>query len=412
MAITNIYTNLSDAALGNPTVSDSIAMLICPATATTGGTVNFTLDTAVQITSLRELGVMGITEANNPQLYFNVEEFFEQAGSGSKLWIIGYSGDPATYLAGTDLEDEIISTGIALFDDRPRFIGFVVDPTALPTDLSAEAEGVPALIQTCIRNMQTLLDNLFEEESMRMCGVIDCAKLHVVPNIQDGPITAFLDCASLNAPKIALQITTSTIGQTASIGQTLGRMAAISIQTSIGTHALAGIDTIGYFLDAIDDGTVQYTPVTALKRAKYTSLGQKQYLFTRKYPQEVGIFYNDGATCNDATMALSSLEFNRVGNAICDSVEAFFVKMINTEVETTTSGEISPGYKSTQLADLDARFLQPRINRGEAQQVDVDFWAKDSNFIRSRAVEVVVRIFPNASLREVFIEVTFVSSLE
>lgn len=146
--------------------------------------------------------------------------------------------------------------------------------------------------------------------------------------------------------------------------------------------------------------------------AKCNLLGKNQYLFTRVRPQLAGVYYNDGATCNDPEMALSEISFVRVGNAVCDSVERFFVKLLQENIPTDAStGAIDAGFKSGTLAQLDETELTPRINRGEAQAINVDFAAKDGNYNMSKAIQVTVEVLPLGPLREAYIETFFVTTL-
>lgn len=414
MARTGIYTSLIDTALGNAQASDGIAMIVAPATAQSGtGGLDFMIETAYMITSLKELENMGVTAENNSILHHQVSEFYSSAGSGARLWVVGYTqtAQGLTDFIDDKLETVIRSTTATDFDMRPRMLG-VIGAKEYVTETTAEDPLVPEVVTTAIAKLQTVLDNLFSE-SYRMCAVMDAIMLNCANAggfVVEQTATRLTDLASLDAPRVGLCVTTTTIGQTASVGQVLGIMAAVGLATSIGSMALEAPAQAGYMLDA-NVGTYINTNVALLSKAKFDELGEKQYIFLRTRPQMPGVYYNDGATCNDPTMALSSLEFLRVGNAVCDSVEAYFVQLINTNITTNTDGSISNAYKSATLADLNSRFLQPRINAGQAQAINVDFWAHDGNFIASRAIDVEVQILPLASLREVYIETLFVSNI-
>lgn len=413
MAKTGIYTTLGDTAFGANAVSDGVAMLICPATAQTGtGGLAFELDTAYMVASYKEATNMGLTEEVNPNLLFNVREFFEKAGNGAKLWIVGYTPTAAGLTVFiTDLLEEIIqSTVVANFDNRPRMLGFVGETDFITTSETTDPL-VPEYIQTTAKAIQTMLENLFTE-SFRMVAILDGMMMNcaVEGGIVDEQLaTRLLNLATLEAPRVAVLETTSTAGQSASVGQALGILSGVSIATSIGDMTLGSVDQNQYFLDA-NAGTLINTPVAKVNRVKCETLGTNQYLFTRTRPQKSGVYFNDGATCNDPANALSTIEYVRVGNAVCDTVEGFFVDLINTIVGSTTAGEVDPAYKAAMLDDLYDRYLLPRIRRGEAVAIDVDFWAKDGNLQVSRAIEVQVQITGSPTLREAFIETFFVSA--
>lgn len=414
MAITGIYTQLNDTAFGTAVVSDGVAMLIGPATAeSVSGGLPFELNTAYLLQSSREIERY-LTTANNAAFVHHITEFYEKAGQGAKLWIVGIAANDSgawNELAAGPFQQIIRSTTATSFDNRPRLVGLFGDENWASEEV-ATGSFLNAWAVNAAEVMETQLTEMFDQ-GYRMVGVVDAVQLDAAnPTgiVNEALATTLQNGGDLDLPRTGMLLTTSTPGQTASVGELLGRMAAISIASSIGSVPLGPLRAEEYFLDH-NGGAYVNTPVTSASEAIYRDLGSKQYIFSRSRNQLSGVFYNDGATLNDPTMALSTLEFVRVGNAVCDSVERFFVEMIGTNVTTTTSGEIAPAYKATQLADLDQRYLRPRIERGEAQLIQVDFWAKDGNFLTSRAIEVNVRIFPNAALREVFIDVSFVTSL-
>ena len=114
---------------------------------------------------------------------------------------------------------------------------------------------------------------------------------------------------------------------------------------------------------------------------------------------------------NSAANALSSIDFVRVANAVCDDCDTFFTKLLNVNIPVQSNGTINAAFKSGTLANLRSLYIDAYINRGDASEINVDFEAKDGNFVQSRALEVTVEILPNAPMREAFITVMFVSSL-
>lgn len=419
MAVVDIYTTLGDTRTGNTTPSDGLGMIVARANAATGtGGAKFDLDTAYLLTSVADLTAMGVTASNNPELMFHVNEYYAKAGSGSRVWVVGYSLDEYTTFISTKLESIISGTTASNFDLRPRMVAFAMPQVADQTNVfGGTAEGkIPATYKTLVGNLQTALNNLFQQ-SIRMVsifdGVICVAK---GKTILTADLTNLENLGALNAPRVAYQIVTSTPGWNSSVGRTLGMLSQLSLSTSPGAVSTAGsASDIDYFVDMpADDAAISAasTPVSKLVPTKCNLLGQNQFLFTRVRPQLAGVYYNDGATCNDPEMALSEISFVRVGNAVCDSVERFFVKLLQENIPTDAStGAIDAGFKSGTLAQLDETELTPRINRGEAQAINVDFAAKDGNYNMSKAIQVTVEVLPLSPLREAYIETFFVTTL-
>lgn len=414
MAITGIYTNLSDTMIGTAQSDDGIAMLCVPAAPETGGAggLQFNIGTPYLVTSLNDITNLGITSTSNSALLFQAGEFFAKAGNGAKLWIVGYMKTAVEFnnFIENKLAAIVQETTVTNFDNRPRMIGVVGDASYI-TDVTAEDPLVPILVQDAATKLNTTLNNLFSE-SIRCCAILDGMTLNCTTSggiISEQTSTRLPNAATFLAPRVGVMECTSTPGNQASVGMALGLMASISLATSIGDMTIGQLAPRMYMLDA-NAGTFINTSVSAMNKAKCDDFGKNQYIFARTRPQMPGVYFNDGATCNDPTMALSSLEFVRVGNAVCDITERYFVRLINTKIPTTATGAIDAGYKASALSELEDQYLKPFIDRQDAQRINVDFQATNGNFIESRAIDVSVKITPSATLREVYEEVIFVST--
>lgn len=417
MAVVDIYTSLVDTQIGNTTPSDGIGMIAAPgvAVASSGSVPGFALNTAYMLTSVTDLTSMGVTETNNPDLMFQVQEYYAKAGSGSRVWVVAYTAATYNTFIVSQLESIISGTTASNFDLRPRLLAFSF-PSSIYSGASSGSNMTAPQVGTVLGQLYTVLQDLFRQ-SIRMACIVDCGALlcsSASGILGEDLATKAEDLATWKLNRVSFQVVTSTPGKPTSVGRTLGMLAVLPISTSLGAVATTGAAaSIDYFMDYNAAGkTFVNTPVSRLPPAKCNILGSKQYLFTRTRPQKTGVYYNDGATCNDPTMALSELSFVRVGNAVCDSVEAFFVNLLQENIPTDAStGAIAAGFKASTLAQLDNMYLAPRIARGEAQQIIVDFNAKDGNYNMSKAIEVSVRIVPLSPLREVYIETLFVTTV-
>ena len=140
MAVVDIYTTLGDTRLGNTTPSDGIGMIVAPAMASSGPDANFALDTAYLITSVADLTAMGVTSGTGAMLLFQVEEYYAKAGSGSRVWVVGYAQAEYKTFISAKLESIISGTTASNFDLRPRMISFA-SPLPKSQDFSGATEG-------------------------------------------------------------------------------------------------------------------------------------------------------------------------------------------------------------------------------------------------------------------------------
>lgn len=401
MARTSIDIFLNDTQLSINEPSDANAMLFSPGVATSAsGSVNLAFNIPILFTSVEDAVSIGVNAdydtTNNVMLYFNISEFFQKAGAGSRLWVciwdVATYATASAYLESTAFTTAVRDTTATLFDNRPRII-----MVAEPGGLAAPASGLRPDTTTAAVAFQTAIDNLFAE-SIRTVGILDAGRI--------GPLAGLPDASAYNARNVALQITTSTPDKGASVGNAGGIAASIGLARSIGAGMLPAAMPQGYFLDA------NYSNVRNESVATMEDLGSKQYLFVKRSPQQSGVRYNDDATLNLSTNALSQISTVRVGNSICDVLEAYLVRYMNENIPVVTeNGDLLPAWKATVIDSFYAQYLVPRINRGDASAIDVDIQAKNGNLVTSRAIVAQVGIVPNGTLREVEGYVSFVVSL-
>ena len=364
MAQTGIYTELVDTALGGTAQDNSVSMLFAPGakgTAPGPGGVTLEVGTSYMLTGLEDAVNLGINEeydtTNKTPLYFNIKEFYDKADAGTKLWIYVY--DKTTYaqtskfLQAPDFLTAVRSTMETLENNRPRIIMVAqAEGQDTPTEGGLSEDTI-----TCCTDFESALETLFGE-GIRAVGILDAA---VVSGISDLP-----DVSKYNAPRVALQIVTSTKTRNASVGRSGGIVSARNLATSIGNVSMGSVTTADYLVDSASNTPVN-TPVTLLTRTQTNDLGAKQYLFTLRR-NDVGICYNDGATMNSAANALSSIDFVRVANAVCDDCDTFFTKLLNVNIPVQSNGTINAAFKSGTLANLRGLYIDPYINRRIADQ--------------------------------------------
>ena len=86
MALPNVNIKIGNGNLGRvSTSSDGVAGMVLTGVAV-GDTLK--LNTHYQLSSVRDLAALGVTEENNPLVYKDVKAFYTQAGEGAELHIL------------------------------------------------------------------------------------------------------------------------------------------------------------------------------------------------------------------------------------------------------------------------------------------------------------------------------------
>ena len=425
MAKTGIYVSLSDSQIGNNQSDESIAMIFADAPAISS---TFLQDKAYMITGLQDAAALGITQewetgqldTSKSRLYTHIADFYANAGSGTKLWICGTtftygasgSLSQASFYSGkvADAVMQTVENGYAL---RPRiFILCKGEKAAASTKYTSRALNCDYDL-TDIAAFQTFLEDMSNDNSIRMCGIYDGAFLNPATTPID--VTNLTDASGLNAPLVGYNITDIHGYGISSTGHVGGILSGRNIQASIGNVSLGSTVQKAYFTNVKNTtGSIIYqsgTPVSQLNNAKNDIIGEKGYVFLRTRPMITGLFYNDGSTCNLSTNALSKLEMVRVGNAVCDDAQQFLTLYLNVNIPVESDGTILASYKSSMSSDFYSRYIQPRLNAGQASDIRVTFSEKDGNYVQSKAIQCTVEILPSPAMEQGYVNVFYVSSL-
>lgn len=425
MAKTGIYVSLSDSQIGNNQSDESIAMIFADAPAISS---TFLQDKAYMITGLQDAAVLGITQeweteqlsSSGSRLYTHIADFYANAGSGTKLWICGTtftygesgSLSQASFYSGkvADAVMQTVENGYAL---RPRiFILCKGEKAAASTKYTSSTLNCNYDL-TDIAAFQTFLEDMSNDNSIRMCGIYDGAFLNPATTPID--VTNLTDASGLNAPLVGYNITDIHGYGISSTGHVGGILSGRNIQASIGNVSLGSTVQKAYFTNVKNtSGSITYqsgTPVSQLNNAKNDIIGEKGYVFLRTRPMITGLFYNDGSTCNLSTNALSKLEMVRVGNAVCDDAQQFLTLYLNVNIPVESDGTILASYKSSMSSDFYSRYIQPRLNAGQASDIRVTFSEKDGNYVQSKAIQCTVEILPSPAMEQGYVNVFYVSSL-
>lgn len=425
MAKTGIYVSLSDSQIGNNQSDESIAMIFADAPAISS---TFLQDKAYMITGLQDAAALGITQewetgqlsSSKSRLYTHIADFYANAGSGTKLWICGttftYGGSGSLSQASfysskvSDAVMQTVENGYAL---RPRiFILCKGEKAAASTKYTRSVLNCDYDL-TDIAAFQTFLEDMSNDNSIRMCGIYDGAFLN--PATTPINVTDLTDASGLNAPLVGYNITDIHGYGISSTGHVGGILSGRNIQASIGNVSLGSTVQKAYFTNVKNtSGSITYqsgTPVSHLNNAKNDIIGEKGYVFLRTRPMITGLFYNDGSTCNLSTNALSKLEMVRVGNAVCDDAQQFLTLYLNVNIPVESDGTILASYKSSMSSDFYSRYIQPRLNAGQASDIRVTFSEKDGNYVQSKAIQCTVEILPSPAMEQGYVNVFYVSSL-
>lgn len=392
MARTGISIQVSNTQLGSEPRVNANTMLVCVgAVATTGGTIQFELDTPYMIQSTDDLKTLGIDADNNPDLFKEVTDFYApKAGvnnTGTILWIVAPSESAA---ANTHLADYVRSTVVNGFQYRPRNLVISQPLTG----------GTP----TTVEQVQAVIDELYIE-GFSTVAIIGSQTLG--GDISTIATTETLPDLSLKqAFFVGMVIVTDIQGARACAGKLGGYIASLAVGTSIGDGTESAFSDSMFFVDSVD------TPCARVKLTVVNVLGDKQYLYVRTRPPKNGLWWNDGATAVAATMAISTLENGRVVASIVDDLREFFIPYINQRVPVSTTGDIDGTYKQVVIDNADSKVIRPYVEDGSISGARILLAAENNSMTTTKTWRVKLQLLDAPTLRWVDGYVFYVSSLD
>jgi hypothetical protein len=434
--------------LGVSASSDGVMGIICKA-ASVGTT--FALDTFYLCTKLADMDTLGITFANNPALYQHITEFYAQAGDGAKLWVGGVAANTvyATYVAGSSFPAMVRGTAVADPLNQVKVIGLCYGvPTA--TQLAAD---FPSDVTATITPLHTALKSLFDE-GYHLSAILDGYNMSstVSPS-------ALGTMATRTDYKVSVCITGTKGNGISSVGLVLGRLARISVGTSLGKVADGAIVADTMFLTngialypgtaltvdgvytvyggAVVNNAITYTKgqsftcgtgqtaftsndggyvvkgstlVSSLTPSEISSLGAKQFLFGRTWIGKSGYYWNDGATAEAANFALAYLEFNRLANKLSTDALNFFINEIGSPIPVDAkTGAADAGYLLNKQQEFANNYIAPLKLSNDIS--DASMTITGPNFLSTRTLVFDLKIVASPALNNVSGTIQFTTNL-
>ena len=324
---------------------------------------------------------------------------------------------------------------------------------AFPTDVTAS-----------VTALQSSLQSLFNA-GYQISGIVDGYNM----NWTTAPINLPTQ-ATNTAYGVSLCITSTKGNGVSQVGMALGRFARISVGRSVGAVADGPVSQTSAFLTngvavyaggqlavgqsyLVFGGTVTYngttyttgktvtavsgygtfttadtgyliansSPVGAvlsgnavvqagLSNASITALGNAQYFFVRTYQGLSGFYWNDDATCESSTLALSSQAFNRVGNKLAKECITFFTNYLNTNLPVnTTTGAVSQSWLNSTANLFAFQYIDPLVASGDISGAQLT--VTGPNFNNTKTLNFTLAVVGSPALGNVTGTITFTTTL-
>lgn len=345
--------------------------------------------------SPEDLTTAGITETTNPVLVYHAQEFF-RVNPGAKLYLQGVTASDGTYSEVKTLQSfaggDIRQIGICDYKTASSNIAArVANLNQVCNDLAALNVPLSAVISFKIASSEML--------TLPPLHTLNAERVSVVIGQDAGGRGAYL---AATYPSIGM------------IGSTLGAISRAKVHESIGwvenqnmvstayEKALTGnvekareLDVPGF---ADGSKTSDYTP------QQLQAITDKGYLFGVKYTGNAGTYFNDSFTATLLTSDYAYIENNRtIDKAVRGINRVLLPKVSGPAYIDPDTGKLDRSTVSALEAICDD-VLDQMQRDGEISGYGV-YINPDQQILRTSKLEVVVKLIPVGTMREITVKI-------
>jgi hypothetical protein len=262
-----------------------------------------------------------------PYAYQQVKEFYDEAGEGSKLYVL-ICADTETLTNMADIAGAN-AYGKKLIDyaqGEITMLGVCRMPAAgyAPTVV----KGLDDEVITALAKMQALAAN-YHALFTPFVGIIEGRKYMGTPATLEA-----INLGSSNFCGIVLGTSTELKAidpMASSVGLLLGRAASVPVQRKVARVKDGGLAIGGAFYNSV---AVEYTD--------FISIATKGYITIGMYGNKVGYYFLDDTLATVVTDDYKTISNRRVMNKMVRLVYATYINELNDDIELTSEGKLSP----------------------------------------------------------------------
>ncbi len=371
---------------------DGLFALVCGAAAV-GST--FALNTAYEVTSMDSVAALGLTAENNAVLWKQLSEFYDEAGSGVKLVVMGVS--PGTTM--TSLLD-YTKTGagsvrwlVEKENGALRGVG-VANVNTLSTETSQE--GIAKDVLTAAAKAQQLGEWATTELYAPLVFLLEGRNYT--------PTTELHDLTQESWDRVGI-VVSDTAGGTngACVGTLMGRAASVSVQRNVGRVKDGSLKPLEMYIGETK---------TDESGEQVRTLYEKGYLVARKYVGRSGYYWADDNLACDPTGDYAHLALRRVIDKAYRTAYDTLLDMLLDELEVNEDGTLDIGVVKSWQQTVETAINQKMTANGELSAgsdgegcvCEID---TTQNVLATSTVKVLLKVRPYGYARYVDVNLGF-----
>jgi hypothetical protein len=343
------------------------------------------------LTSLQDAVDVGIDEDydtdNTVRAYKHIKEFYDEAGTGARLWImlVGQAVSMESMVDKTEADYAVKLLDAA--DGKIRLLGV----TRSPADgySATVTNGIEADVEAALVTGQALAEE-YQANYKPLRIVLEGWEYD-----EDAGNVVDLTAKEKNACAVVLGDTSSGAGS--AVGLLLGRLAAIPVQRNVGRVKDGPLNVTAIYIG---------TETLAAAEGDIATLHGKGFITFRRYVGRSGYYFTDDPTCALATDDYRSLARGRVIDKAIVLAYATFVNEILDEVEIDANGRLA-----TVVCKYYQSIIESAVDAAMTSNAEISSFSAtidpEQDVLTTEQIVVDARIVPVGYAKEIIVKLGF-----
>lgn len=348
------------------------------------------LNQSYQIFSLKEATDLGITAEENAFAYKHVKAFYDQAGSGTPLWLMLVS-DATTMEMMLDKDGNFAPKLIADAKGEIRALGVVKKATGSETI----ENGLDQDAHKAVPKAQALAEH-FEKKYMPLRVIIS-------GNAWNGNVANLTNYSENKYNKVACLLANADKEKDAAIGLLLGRITSIPVQRKI--HRVKDgsvLPLVAYFTDG--------TTIDS-KADQWDTIDDKGYIFFRTFVGKSGYFFSGDHTLTQHTDDFKALSNGFVMDKAMLVAYSVLMEELSDEVLLSEDGGIHPAIIKSWQTKLETQLEKQMVQGGELSAVKIDIDPKQDVLATGKVI-INIKLLPVGYANFIEVNIGFTTTVQ
>ena len=266
----------------------------------------------------KDLGIE--PEGDNALAYRHISEFYAVAGSGAKLWIIV---EPVAKKLSAMVDMDLSPCPAKVLLNKAGGEIVALGITA-QSDAGTTVDGLDSEVYTTMLKAQLLAEEYLKKIMPFVC-IIEGRKMTNADSLRN--------LKTETKYRQAIVLASSRNDGSASVGLTLGQIAALPVQRKISRVKNGSLPIEAGYLS--DGKTIE-------EREDLNTIHDKRFVIFRKFPNKSGYFFNSDMTATSETDDLNIIARIRTIDKATKIAYNTYVEELDDDVEVNDDGTLNP----------------------------------------------------------------------